>query len=76
MEHFDVLITDASGKPLAVIGSFKGAINQTAVYPNTVLAEALRLEGAAKAWGVHNHPSGTSMLSQAEQPKPSTRSKF
>jgi hypothetical protein len=67
VEHFDVLITDASGKPLAVIGSFKGAINQAAVYPNTVLAEALRLEGAAKAWGVHNHPSGTAVLSQADR---------
>ncbi|NCY08699.1 MAG: hypothetical protein EBX30_16215, partial [Betaproteobacteria bacterium] len=67
VEHFDVLITDASGNPLAVIGSFKGAINQAAVYPNTVLAEALRLEGAAKAWGVHNHPSGTAVLSQADR---------
>jgi hypothetical protein len=67
VEHFDVLITDQVGKPLAVIGSFKGAFNQASVYPNTLLAEALRIEGAAKAWGVHNHPSGISTLSRADQ---------
>jgi hypothetical protein len=67
VEHFDVLITDQAGKPLAVIGSFKGAFNQASVYPNTLLAEALRIEGAAKAWGVHNHPSGISTLSRADQ---------
>jgi hypothetical protein len=65
VEHFDVLITDQAGKPLAVIGSFKGAFNQASVYPNTLLAEALRIEGAAKAWGVHNHPSGISTLSRS-----------
>jgi hypothetical protein len=61
------LLLIKAGKPLAVIGSFKGAFNQASVYPNTLLAEALRIEGAAKAWGVHNHPSGISTLSRADQ---------
>ncbi|MBM3380525.1 MAG: hypothetical protein FJY39_12515, partial [Betaproteobacteria bacterium] len=67
VEHLDVLITDAAGKPLAVVGSFKGGPAQAAVYPNTLLAEALRIEGAARAWAVHNHPSGQERLSGADQ---------
>jgi hypothetical protein len=67
VEHFDVLITDANGKPLAVVGAFKGAQAQAPVYPSTVLAEALRIKGAAKAWGVHNHPSGDASLSRADE---------
>lgn len=67
VEHFDVLITDKAGKPLAVVGSFKGALSQASVYPGTVLAEALRIEGAARAWGVHNHPSGNPELSRADE---------
>jgi hypothetical protein len=66
VEHFDVLITDAAGKPLAVVGAFKGAIAQASVYPSTMLAEALRIQGAAQAWGVHNHPSGIESLSRAD----------
>jgi hypothetical protein len=67
VEHMDVLITNMAGKPLAVVGSFKGAIAQTAVYPTTILAEALRIKGAATAWGVHNHPSGSAELSRADE---------
>jgi hypothetical protein len=67
VEHFDALITDKDGKPLAVVGAFKGALAQAAVYPSTVLAEALRIEGAASAWAVHNHPSGDSSLSKADR---------
>jgi len=67
VEHFDMLITDKNGKPLAVVGSFKGAVSQTSVYPATVLAEALRIKGAAFAWAVHNHPSGQTELSRADE---------
>lgn len=63
VEHFDALITDAAGKPLAVVGAFKGALAQASVYPATLLQEALRIKGAARAWGVHNHPSGSETLS-------------
>jgi hypothetical protein len=67
VEHFDVLVTDASGRPLALVGTFKGAPTQTSVYPGVVLMEALRIEGAAMAWGVHNHPSGRTDLSDADR---------
>ncbi len=67
VEHFDALVTDAAGKPLAVIGAFKGAQAEASVYPQVVLAEALRIEGAARVWGVHNHPSGNQELSIADR---------
>ncbi len=67
VEHMDILITDKDGKPLAVVGSFKGARSQASVYPATILAEALRIDGAAMAWGVHNHPSGSPELSRADE---------
>jgi predicted RNA methylase len=66
VEHLDILITDKDGKPLAIVGSFKGAQTQTTAYPATILGEAMRLEGAAHAWGVHNHPSGNTQLSNAD----------
>jgi hypothetical protein len=66
MEHFDMLVTDADGKPLAVVGAFKGALTQTSIYPATLLQEAIRIKGAAKVWAVHNHPSGTPTLSTAD----------
>lgn len=67
VEHFDVLVTDAAGKPLALIGAFKGAPTQTSVYPGVVLMEAMRIKGAAAAWCVHNHPSGVGALSDADR---------
>lgn len=67
VEHFDMLITDKDGKVLAIVGSFKGALTQTSVYPGVLAMEALRIEGAAHAWGVHNHPSGQSVLSRADE---------
>jgi len=66
VEHFDALITDKDGKPLAVVGAFKGAVAEARVYPQVLLAEALRIKGAALAWGVHNHPSGSAELSEAD----------
>ena len=67
VEHVDVLVTDKDGKPLAVVGAFKGALSEAQVFPTTVLAEALRIEGAAAAWAVHNHPSGNEQLSAADK---------
>lgn len=65
-EHFDALVTDERGKPLAVIGSFKGRINQTPVYVDTVMREAIRIPGAAEIWFAHNHPTGNPTLSDAD----------
>lgn len=67
VERFDAIVTDAAGKPLAVVGGFKGSINQTSVYPATVVAEAVRVPGAARIWFSHNHPSGTNTLSSADR---------
>ena len=67
VEHFDALVTDKNGKPLAIIGSFKGAQSQTSVYPSTILGELARMEGATDVWAVHNHPSGEPMLSRADE---------
>ena len=67
VERLDGIITDKDGKPLAVVGGFKGAVSQTSVYPSTLLAEAVRIEGAANIWLSHNHPSGKPTLSAADR---------
>ncbi len=67
VERFDGIVTDAAGKPLAVIGGFKGALTQTAVYPATLVGEAVRIPGAARIWFSHNHPSGKAELSAADR---------
>lgn len=66
VERVDALVTDSNGNPLRVIGGFKGALSQSAVYPATLLAEAVQIPGAARLWVVHNHPSGTTTLSRAD----------
>ncbi len=67
VERFDAIVTDAKGKPLAVVGGFKGAVSQASVYPGTIVGEAVRIPGAARIWFSHNHPSGTPTLSNADQ---------
>ena len=66
VERLDGLVTDAKGKPLALVGGFKGAIAQAPVHPDTMLQEAFRIKGAANLWIGHNHPSGVSDLSRAD----------
>lgn len=67
VEHFDALVTDKDGKPLAIVGSFKGKIDQTPFFPLTVVSEAFRVEGAANIWFAHNHPSGDPGFSGADR---------
>lgn len=67
VERFDALITDQEGKPLAIVGAFKGAISQAAVYPATLTGEAFRVKGAANIWLAHNHPSGSAEFSPADR---------
>ena len=67
VEHFDALVTDNEGSPLAVIGSFKGATAQTSVYPGTIMGELSRIHGAAHVWMAHNHPSGLAELSSVDR---------
>lgn len=66
VERFDGVVTDKDGKILGVVGGFKGAVTQTAIYPGTVMGEAIRIPGAARIWFSHNHPSGKSALSRAD----------
>lgn len=67
VERFDGIVTDKNGRPLAVVGGFKGAIDSASVPMPTVIAEAVRVPGAANIWFSHNHPSGESGLSQADR---------
>lgn len=67
VERFDALVTDKDGKPLAIVGAFKGALTKTSVYPATIAGEAFRIKGAANIWLAHNHPSGTAEFSTADR---------
>lgn len=67
VERLDALVTDKNGKPLAVVGAFKGALTQASVYPATIVGEAFRIKGAANIWFAHNHPSGNEELSNADR---------
>ena len=66
VERFDGLVTDKNGKPLALVGGFKGAIAEAPAYLPTVIGEAFRIKGAANIWFAHNHPSGDQALSAAD----------
>lgn len=67
VEHMDGLVTDKAGKPLAIIGGFKGAPTQAQAYPSTIMMELSRIDGAANLWLSHNHPSGNAQLSRADE---------
>ena len=65
-ERLDALVTDAAGKPLAIVGSFKGDPGSAPVYVSTLLGEAFKIKGAAGIWFSHNHPSGKAEFSDAD----------
>lgn len=66
VERFDGIVTNQDGTPLAVIGGFKGAVTSASVYTPTLIAEAMRIKGAAYLWLSHNHPSGHAELSTSD----------
>lgn len=66
VERLDGIVTDKNGKPLGVVGGFKGELASSSVYPSTIVAEAIRIPGAAAIWFSHNHPSGLANLSSAD----------
>jgi hypothetical protein len=67
VERVDGLVTDRNGKPLAIVGGFKGAVSEAPLYLPTLIGEAFRVKGAANIWLAHNHPSGKETLSGADR---------
>lgn len=66
-ERMDALITDKNGKPLALVGGFKGGVDSTQISIHVLTSEAFRVDGAAHAWLIHNHPGGTGELSDQDK---------
>jgi hypothetical protein len=67
VERFDALITDRNGKPLAIVGAFKGELKSAPIPLSVIVAEAFRVPGATNIWFAHNHPSGKAEFSGADR---------
>jgi DNA repair protein RadC len=65
-EVFVVVLLDAQNRVLAIEELFAGTLTQTSVYPREVVKCALR-HNCASVLFAHNHPSGVSEPSQADQ---------
>lgn len=65
-EHFAVLFLDVQNRFIAFETMFIGTLTQTSVYPREVVCAALAHEAAAVVLA-HNHPSGTTTPSRADQ---------
>jgi len=68
LEHevFVVVLLDAQNRVLTCEELFRGTLTQTSVYPREVVKCALRHNAAALIFA-HNHPSGASEPSHADQ---------
>ena len=65
-EHFLVILLDNKNQLLHQEVLFKGTIDQVSVYPREVVRYALK-HNASALLVAHNHPSGDSVPSQADQ---------
>lgn len=65
-EVFSVIFLDAQNRLLANRQMFRGTVTQTSVYPREIVKEALALNAAA-AIIAHNHPSGSTDPSRADE---------
>jgi DNA repair protein RadC len=65
-EVFVVVLLDAQNRVLASEEMFRGTLTQTSVYPREVVKTALRHNAAAVIFA-HNHPSGVTEPSHADQ---------
>lgn len=65
-EVFVTIVTDKSGKILAINQHATGAPNQSQVYAYFAAGQILNIKGASRVWTVHNHPSGQPKLSEAD----------
>ncbi|MDP2829378.1 MAG: DNA repair protein RadC [Sulfuricellaceae bacterium] len=65
-EIFSVLFLDTQNRPVATEDMFHGTLTQTSVYPREVVKRCL-YHNAASVILAHNHPSGTTEPSHADQ---------
>ena len=70
-EVFGVMFLDAQNRVIEFNELFTGTLTQTSVYPREVVREALRLNAAAVILS-HNHPSGETRPSRADEVLTST----
>ncbi|WP_096663534.1 RadC family protein [Polaromonas sp. AET17H-212] len=68
LEHevFAVVHLDSQNRVIEYVEMFRGSVNQTSVYPREVVKEALARNSAALLL-VHNHPSGSTQPSRADE---------
>ena len=65
-EVFYVIFLDAQNRVIQVEELFRGTLTQTSVYPREVVKAALRCNAAGVLFA-HNHPSGVSEPSHADE---------
>ena len=65
-EVFAVLLLDAQNRLIDCVELFRGTLTQTSVYPREVVKLALQHNAAALIFA-HNHPSGVTEPSQADE---------
>ena len=65
-ESFVVLYVDAQNCLIEVEELFRGTLTQTSVYPREVVKSALRINAAGVMFS-HNHPSGSTNPSRADE---------
>jgi diguanylate cyclase (GGDEF)-like protein len=66
-ESLMAVVTDSSGKVLAVIRHTTGTSSESHVETSALVGAVARVPGAGKAWFAHNHPSGTVDQSAADK---------
>lgn len=65
-EVFAVVHLDAQNRVIDYAEMFRGTVTQTSVYPREIVREAMQRNSAAVLL-VHNHPSGTTYPSRADE---------
>jgi DNA repair protein RadC len=65
-EMFAVVHLDAQNRVIEYVEMFRGTVSQTSVYPREVVREAMMRNSAAVLL-VHNHPSGSTQPSRADE---------
>jgi DNA repair protein RadC len=65
-EVFVVVFLDVQNRVISIDEMFRGTLTQTSVYPREVVKEALACNAAAVILA-HNHPSGSTQQSRADE---------